>query len=153
MPLRYRKRLSLATLTRTSGVKQREDKNEARTGTAAAVAAAGGKIVAAGDTLGRPGRAGNRTSLEVGTTITLEKSQGRGMRKKNLKQRDRGKLKVLGCGEGSIRRQNRSEDRDGCPSPGQHRTSVYDHNDNHQKGVMYGRRSCWRINRRIHRAT
>jgi hypothetical protein len=96
MPLRYRKRLSLATLTRTSGVKQREDKNEARTGTAAAVAAAGGKIVAAGDTLGRPGRAGNRTSLEVGTTITLEKSQGRGMRKKNLKQRDRGKLKVLG---------------------------------------------------------
>lgn len=50
-------------MTRTSGVKQRENKNEARTGTAAAVAAAGGKIVAAGDTLGRPGRAGNRTSL------------------------------------------------------------------------------------------
>jgi hypothetical protein len=36
-------------------------------------AAAGGKIVAAGDSPGRPDRAGNKTSLEVGTTITRVK--------------------------------------------------------------------------------
>jgi hypothetical protein len=50
--------------TNKRGQKKGGRQGEARTGTAAA----GGKIVAAGDTPGRPGRAGNRTSLKVGTT-------------------------------------------------------------------------------------
>ena len=65
------KRLSLATFDANERGQAKRRQDEARTGAAAAVA--GGKIVAAGDSPGRPGRAGSRTSLE-GSTVTLKKT-------------------------------------------------------------------------------
>lgn len=109
----------VSTSRRTSRARKREDKSEARTGIAAA---AGGKIVAAGDSPGRPDRVGNKTSLDVGTTITRVRhfQVGRCKSQKRKKtQRDRGKLRVGGAGvwRRAIRRQNRSEDRDGRQAP------------------------------------
>ena len=97
-----------------NGAREKEDKVEARTG----VAAAGGKIVAAGDTPGRPGRADNRTSLEGGTTITQKRSLPSplmGCEREDLKQRDQGRLRIerAWMWRRTIRRPNRSEEREG----------------------------------------
>ena len=75
---------------------EKRGQSEARTG----IAAVGGKIVVAGDTRERPGRADNRTSLEGGTTITQKSSLSSplmGCERENLKQRDQGRLRVEGA--------------------------------------------------------